>query len=165
MANRLRKTTRLDEVLRQDSLAAYTRAAGELARLDEIVGLYLDTQLNRVVRVASYREGTLTLATANSSAAGQLRYLSRIHLQRLRQHDEFCGLLRIKVVSTPPDPSSQERPAHPLQRLSPETGSLLRDLAESLGQGEVSEALRRLASHARMNGPSGSPTREDKATN
>jgi hypothetical protein len=164
MTKRLQKTTRLADVLQQDSLAAYTRAAGELARLDEIVGLYLDTQLNRVVRVASYREGTLTLATANSSAAGQLRYLSRIHLQRLRQHDEFCGLLRIKIVSTSPNPSDQEKPAKPLQRLTPETGGLLRELAESLGQGEVSEALRRLARHARMNGPSGSPTPDKNTT-
>lgn len=154
MAHRLRKTARLVEVLEQDSLAAYKQTARELARLNEILGLYLDTQLNRVVQVASYRDGTLTLATANSTAAGQLRYLSRIHLQRLRQHDEFCGLLRIKVVSAPPDMENREKPANPLQRLSPETGSLLRELAESLGQGEVSEALRRLARHARMNGPS-----------
>lgn len=156
MANRLQKTARLTEILNQDSLAAYKQTARDLARLNEILGLYLDTQLNRVVHVASWKDGTLTLATANSTAAGQLRYLSRIHLQRLRQHDEFCGLLRIRVVSAPPNPASQEKPAAPLQRLSPETGELLRELAESLGQGEVSEAVQRLARHARTDGPSGS---------
>lgn len=156
MANRLQKTARLADILEKDSLASYKQTAQALARLNDILGLYLDTQLNRVVQVASYRDGTLTLATANSSAAGQLRYLSRIHVQRLRQHDEFCGLLRIKVVSAPPDYEVREKPANPLQPLSPETGELLNELAKSLGQGEVSEALIRLARHARMNGPSGS---------
>lgn len=154
MAKRLQKTARLAEVLQKDSLAAYQQVASELARLNEIVGLYLDTQLNKVVQVASYREGTLTLATTNSSAAGQLRYLSRIHVQRLRQHDEFCGLLRIKVVSAPPEPVLPAKPDSPLQRLSPETGALLRDLADSLGPGEVSEALQRLARHGKTNGRS-----------
>ncbi|MCC6199362.1 MAG: DUF721 domain-containing protein [Moraxellaceae bacterium] len=165
MANRLHKTTRLAEILNQDSLAAYKQTAHDLARLNEILGLYLDTQLSRVVNVASWKEGTLTLATSNSTAAGQLRYLSRIHLQRLRQHDEFCGLLRIKVVSAPPNPTSREKPANPLQRLSPETGKLLKELAESLGQGEVSEAIRRLARHALTNGASNCPTPEKQATN
>lgn len=160
MANRLKKTTRLAEILDQDSLAAYKQTAHDLARLQEILGLYLDTQLNRVVHVASWKDGTLTLATPNSTAAGQLRYLSRIHLQRLRQHDEFCGLLRIKVVSSQTTPPSREKPASPLQRLSPETAGLLLELADSLGQGEVSEAVRRLARHRRTNGPTGSPTPE-----
>lgn len=164
MANRLRKTARLTEILNQDTLAAYTQTAQHLARLNEILGLYLDTQLSRVVHVTSWKDGTLTLATANSTAAGQLRYLSRIHVQRLSQHDEFCGLLRIKVVSAPSDPSSREKPAAPLQRLSPETGALLRELAESLGQGEVSEALCRLARHARINGPSSSRTPDNGST-
>lgn len=154
MAKRLKKTVRLEEVLRQDSLAAFAHVARDLARLNEILGLYLDTQLNQVVRVASYQEGTLTLATANSAAAGQLRYLSRIHLPRLRQHDEFCGLVRIKVVTTSPERATSEKPATPLRRLSPETGALLNELAESLGSGEVSEAIRLLATHARTNGPS-----------
>jgi hypothetical protein len=154
MANRLRKTARLSEILTQDSLAAYKQTAQDLARLNEILGLYLDTQLSRVVHVASWKDGTLTLATANSTAAGQLRYLSRIHLQRLRQHDEFCGLLRIRVVSTSPNPALPDKPAAPLPRLSPKTGELLRELAESLGQGEVSEAVRRLARHVQTNGPS-----------
>lgn len=154
MANRLQKTARLTEILNQDSLAAYKQTAQTLARLNEILGLYLDTQLNQVVRIASWKEGTLTLVTANSTAAGQLRYLSRIHLQRLRQHDEFCGLLRIRVVNAQPTSTHREKPAAPLQRLSPETGVLLTELAESLGQGEVSEALRRLASHTQTDGAS-----------
>lgn len=157
MAKRLQKTVRLGEVLNQDSLAAFTHAAQGLTRLSDILGLYLDTQLSRVVQVAAYKDGTLTLATANSAAAGQLRYLSRIHLQRLRQHDEFCGLVRIRVVSASPERASREKPPVPPRHLSPQTGALLNELADALGQGEVSEAIRRLATHARTNGATGLP--------
>ncbi|MGB4342884.1 MAG: hypothetical protein WBJ03_04655, partial [Moraxellaceae bacterium] len=69
-------------------------------------------------------------------------------------HDEFCGLVRIKVVTTSPERTTGEKPAAPLRRLSPETGALLNELAESLGSGEVSEAIRLLATHARTNGSS-----------
>lgn len=155
MARRLEKTTKLTEILHQGSLAALARTAQQLARLDEILGLYLDSNLRNVVQVASYKEGILTLATGNSAAAGQLRYLSRIHVQRLQQHDEFCGLSRIKVVSAPAKrEESPESPQLALPRLSPVTGALLMELAESLHGGEVSEALLRLASHTGTSGPS-----------
>lgn len=157
MARRLEKTTKLTEILHQGSLAAFAHTAQQLARLDEILGLYLDTHLRNLVQVASYKEGILTLATGNSAAAGQLRYLSRIHVQRLRQHDEFCGLSRIKVVSAPAKRetcSPGEPPPPALPRLSPATGTLLMALAESLRGEEVSEALRRLASHTGTNGQS-----------
>jgi len=157
MARRLEKTTKLTEILHQGSLAALAHTAQQLARFDEILGLYLDTHLRSVVQVASYKEGILTLATANSAVAGQLRYLSRIHVQRLRQHDEFCGLSRIKVVSAPAKRETGETGETTqlaLPRLSPATGTLLMELAESLLDGEVSEALRRLARHTGTNGQS-----------
>lgn len=154
MARRLEKTTKLTEILHQGSLAALAHRAQQLARFDEILGLYLDTHLRNLVQVASYKEGILTLATGNSAAAGQLRYLGRIHVQRLRQHDEFCGLTRIKVVSAPAKREPGETAQLALPRLSPATGTLLMELAESLRGGEVSEALRRLASHTGTNGQS-----------
>lgn len=146
---RFQKTSTLTEIITQGPLRALRERSGLIARLDSLLGFYLDERLRHQVRVASYHEGTLTLAAGNSTVAGQLRYLSRIYMQQLRQHSEFCELKRIHAVI---GPSATDRPAPqtrqpPLRRLSPQTAEMLNCLSDDLGGGEVSEALRRLARH------------------
>lgn len=146
---RLEKTSTLAEIIAQGTLGDLQARSGLAARLDALLGFYLDQKMRGLVQVASYREGTLTLACSNGTVAGQLRYLSRIYMQQLRQHGEFCDLKRISAVIQPASRQFGSGCRHPrLRRLSPATGRLLSSLSDDLGSGEVSEALRRLARHA-----------------
>ena len=149
---RLEKTATLTEIISQGALASLRERSGLINRLDTLLGFYLDARLRQLVRVASYRDGTLTLTCTNSTVAGQIRYLSRIYMQQLRQHGELCELVRIHPVighkTCTPRPGKTGKP---LRRLSASTAELLTDLSKNLGGGEVSEALRRLARHAKTN--------------
>ncbi|MFN3586869.1 MAG: DciA family protein [Moraxellaceae bacterium] len=152
MAKRLEKPSALNEILATGALSTLRQHTERLQRLDAILGLYLDSHLRPQVQVAGYAEGILTLTCGNGSLAGQLRYLSRIYMQQLRQHAEFCALDRIRVVSgvaRTTMPPARERTVPPL---SAEVGALLTAAADSLAGGEVSEALRRLARHALTDG-------------
>lgn len=146
---RQEKTVTLTEIIKQGALASLRERSGLIHRLDTLLGFYLDARLRQLVRVASYQDGTLILTCTNSTVAGQLRYLSRIYMQQLRQHDELCELVRIHAVIGRPSPASSaaRKAVNPLRRLSPATAELLLHLSEDLEGGEVSEALRRLARH------------------
>lgn len=159
---RLEKTSTLTEILAQGNLNSLKERSGLIKQLDTLLGFYLDQRLRQWVQVASYHEGTLALACSNSTIAGQLRYLSRIYMQQLRQHGEFCDLKRINAVIKPAILASHGSAlSHtPLRRLSPATAELLStlsdDLADEQGSGEVSEALRRLARHVETSRSPGS---------
>lgn len=143
---RLEKTSTLTEILAQGRLGPLKERSSRLHRMDTLLGFYLDQRLRQVVQVAGYHEGTLILACTNTTVAGQLRYLSRIYMQQLRQHAEFCDIKRITAVLSPSPPASR-RPKPAPRQLSPATAELLKDLADDLGGGEISEALQRLARH------------------
>ncbi len=149
---RQEKTVTLTEIINQGKLASLRERSGLIHKLDTLLGFYLDERLRQLVRVASYQDGTLTLTCTNSTVAGQLRYLSRIYMQQLRQHGELCELVRIQAVIGRPTPASsaavRKSPQAP-RRLSPATAELLLHLSEDLEGGEVSEALRRLARHVK----------------
>lgn len=148
------KTSSLTEILSQGRLGSLRERSSRVERLDTLLGFYLDQRLRQQVRVAGYQDGTLVLACANTTVAGQLRYLSRIYMQQLRQHAEFLDLGRIKAVIAPAAPGAT-RPRKPPRQLSPTAAGLLKALSEDLGGGEISEALQRLARH-------GSPSSEGK---
>lgn len=143
---RFQKTSTLTEILSQGKLATLKERSGLMQRLDTLLGFYLDPRLRQLVQVAAYQDDTLVLCCANSTAAGQCRYLSRIYMQQLRQHSEFCELRRISVVIAPATLTTA-RQGQRLRRLSPATAELLTALSNDLGSGEISEALRRLARH------------------
>lgn len=143
---RKEKLSTLTELLAQGRLGSLRERSSHIERLDSLLGFYLDQRLRQQVQVAGYQEGTLLLTCTNSTVAGQLRYLSRIYMQQLRQHTEFCDLGRIKAVIAP-GTALPARPAQRLRRLSPATAELLQALSEDLGEGEISEALQRLARH------------------
>jgi hypothetical protein len=149
---RLRKTHALTAIMSQGKLKALQDQLGHLDRLNTLLALHLDRQFCLHVKITSYKEGVLTLGTDNSSLASQLRYLSRIYLPQLKQHDEFCDLTRIHVSITPTNgqlTAPRQRKKAPRNQLSPQAAAHLTMLADALGGGEVSEALYRLASRAK----------------
>lgn len=151
---RLEKTSTLTEILAQGRLGSLKERSSRLHRMDTLLGFYLDARLRQQVQVAGYQDGTLVLACTNSTVAGQLRYLSRIYMQQLRQHAEFCDIKRINAVLSPSPPTGRRQGQTP-RHLSPATAELLKDLADDLGGGEISEALQRLARHGDTAGTTG----------
>lgn len=106
----------------------------------------IDPSLRSSCRLASWRGGVLTVTAADTTTATQLRYLQRILIQQLKSHPEFRDLQRlfIQVGALPPPPV--KRSANRLPRLSTDTREHLKEAADSLGNSELSEAIRRLAS-------------------
>jgi len=117
-----------------------------LVRLDAVLAERLP-QFKSQCRVAAYQEGVLTLVTSNTSLAGQIRYMQASLVNTLRQSPEFSALQRIRV--SPCETDAPERPHRPpLPPLSPDVGRMLRETADLIDDAELSEAFRRLASHA-----------------
>jgi len=117
-----------------------------LARLDAIVASRL-TVLKNACRVAAYKEGVLTLSTGNSALTGQIRYMQASLVSNLQQTPEFAEIRQIRVIDCEPAPA--RKPARPpLPPLSHSVGTMLRETADLLDDAELSEAFRRLASHA-----------------
>lgn len=163
-AKRLKKTATLTDILTQGSLGVMQSQSRLNDRLKMLLDFYLDAAQQPHVSVSSYREGTLTLMTDNSSLVGQLRYLSHIYKQRLGQHPEFCELKRIQVLLSPTTSNfdaSHPRKRPPARRLKPETAELIKRTADNLGGGKVSEALYRLASFV-LQPPADQYSKEDQ---
>lgn len=148
---RMRKVASLDEVIISKSFANVRARTKKLQRLEAILSLYINPELKTVCKIAAYEEGTLTITTPHAAAASQIRYLSRIYIQQMRQHGELQDLKRINAVATRPHipPAKTIKPAI---TLSENTVSLLESTAQELGDPELSEALMRLARHGRRSG-------------
>lgn len=107
----------------------------------------VDPSLRTSCRLASLRGGTLSVVTSHATVAGQLRYLQRLLIQQLSCHEEFRGLQRLQI--TVGDLGRRVKPQHkPLPRISESTRQHLKEVADSLGNSELSGALLRLARHA-----------------
>jgi hypothetical protein len=160
MDMRQEKVSTLTEILAQKGpLADLCERSRLITQLDTLLGFYLDSRLRQFIRVAAYQKGTLILACANSTVAGQCRYLSRIYLQQLRQHSEFYDIKHIHPVIAPLFAENHTQKTTPprLRKLSPATARLLTSFSSELGNGEVSQALRQLARHVEITGTEDAP--------
>ena len=146
---RQEKVSTLTEIFTQGTLGNLHERSCLVTQLETLLSFYLDSRLRQLVKIAAYQNGNLILACTNSTAATHFRYLNRVYIQQLRQHHEFCELqyIRTVVLSSTPTHSMKMTQA-PLEKLSPTTARLLTSLANELGEGEISEALRRLARHS-----------------
>ena len=130
--------------LRQSPLLQQLHAqAHYLAKLNAIVAEQL-TAIKDLCRVASYKDGVLTLQTTNNALSGQLRYLHNHYLQKLRQNSVFSELSRIQIMLA--DPVQAHRSLQPpLPPLSAPIRALLKETADEIKDAQLSEALRQLA--------------------
>lgn len=144
---RYRKPVKLSEILEGTPLSRIQRS-NELRRQHETIWQnQVDVSVRSSCRLHMLREGTLTIAADHQTAASQLRYLSRIIIQQLRCHAEFGGLQRLRIIVLPPV-KPPVRQAKGLPRLSAETAKHLKEVADSLGNSELSGRLKALARHA-----------------
>jgi len=144
---RMLKTASLGEIVSSKSFAKVSETTTQLAKLEAILGLYLDAGMRSACRISSFNAGTLSLVSPQTAVASHIRYLSRIITQQLRQHGEFAELKQLRVLVYSPLASPVRRPALPALRLSAATASLLRETASLLDDPEISGALERLARH------------------
>lgn len=146
---RFGRITPSSEILGSPLLRQLHAHARLLARLDIVVGERL-AHLKNVCRVAAYREGVLTLSTSNNTLAGQIRYTQASLINTLRLTTEFTDLKKIRVshgeITLQALPHRQALPPLPHA-----VGVMLRETADLVDDAELSEAFRRLASHASDN--------------
>ncbi len=144
---RFRNPTKLSDILSSSSLSRIHQS-NELRKSHETVWQnQIDSTIRSSCRLHQLREGTLTIAADHQTVASQLRYLSRIIVQQLQCHAEFRNLQRLRIIVRPALPAPK-RQANNLPRLSAATAKHLKDVADSLGNSELSGRLRALARHA-----------------
>lgn len=136
----------LTALLASPRMAALKRGNQLLATHEALWLRVVDPALRSSCRLLSWRGGVLTILAADATTATQLRYLQRILIQQLKMHAEFRELQRLFIqVGTVTQPAKLRR--KPLPTLSQSTREHLKETADSLGNSELSKALRRLASH------------------
>jgi hypothetical protein len=141
----MRKTASLGAIVSSKSFAKVRETTEKLAALEAILGLYLDAGLRTACRISSFAQGTLTLVTPQPAVAGHLRYLGRIFTQQLRQHGEFQGLERIRVLAFAASAGPAPR-TPPVPRCHSEsTAAMLKETAQMLAEPESNGARTGLA--------------------
>lgn len=135
----------LTALLASPRMSALKRSNQLLATHEALWLRVVDPSLRTSCRLLSWRGGVLTVLAADATTATQLRYLQRILIQQLKMHAEFRDLQRLLIqVGAIVSPPRQRK--KPLPRLSESTREHLKETADSLGNSELSESLRRLAS-------------------
>jgi len=107
----------------------------------------IDVSLRSGCRLHGLREDTLTVAVDSATQASQLRYLQRIILQQLQAHPAFRQVQKLRIVVMQSARQPVRKPVNPLPRLSRDTATHLRQIADLLEDPELSERLQRLARH------------------
>ena len=117
---------------------------GPLERVNRTLRGLLDPGLAEHCRVANVDRYTLVLQTDSSAWASRLRYLAPAILEKLAKKLGWKAVTHTKVLvrpELPPDRQPTARTAH----LSQESASLLRDVALSIEDPRLREALLKLS--------------------
>lgn len=145
---RYRNPTKLSDILNGSPLSRIHQS-NELRKAHETVWQnQIDSTIRSSCRLHLLRDGTLTITADNQTSASQLRYLSRIIIQQLQCHAEFRSLQRLRIVIRPA-PITPVKQAKDLPRLSATAAKHLKEVADSLGNSELSGRLRALARHVK----------------
>ena len=125
-------------------LGPLIRRARHLERVNRTLRGLLDPGLAEHCRVANVDRYTLVLQTDSSAWASRLRYLAPAILEKLAKKLGWKEVTHTKVLvrpELPPDRQPSARTAH----LSRESASLLRDVALSIEDPRLREALLKLS--------------------
>lgn len=130
-------------------LKALFNQAQRLAQLQRLVESQLQPAAREHCRVATWREGTLTLVVTDGHWATRLRYQQKRLQRQLQQLDAFVNLNRIlfkvQPVATPPRP-----PSHVID-ISDKSAETIQATAQGISDPNLRAALERLASHRKSN--------------
>jgi len=122
-----------------------TQTSRKRDELQHVLHQLLPSMLADYCQIRSYDHGVLSLHAETGSAATQLRFIQQQLFSKLKKTNAFKDLERITVrIYTPEKPFRryQHRDANPV---SPASCQAIRDTADTVGDGNLAESLRRLA--------------------
>lgn len=122
--------------------------AHHLAALDRRVADYLPPSLAPHVRVANLRDGVLVLHADSTAWRMRAHYLAPGLLEALRGLPDLAGLVSIQVRVAPAAGTPRPVSPRPL-RLSADASQCLADVADTVSDPGLRDALRRLAARGR----------------
>ena len=115
----------------------------------------LDAGMKDYVCVGNIANQILTLLTPNSAIATQLRYQAVEILKKLHQQAKHLAYLKKIEVKVSPDfyqttiSRWQEKPAHVMEKLSPQTASVLTETAAGIADPLIKKILERIATRVK----------------
>ncbi len=136
--NRLRGTPVLQELMAKAELHQQAEAQVLSA---------LPKSLAEGTRFVSCQEGELVLSAENAGKASQIRFRQHEIMARVREHELFQYVWKLKVKVSPP--RFREAPTYRKEPLSKENARLLREEAGHTKDKKLREVLEKLASHVR----------------
>ncbi|WP_298449663.1 DciA family protein [uncultured Marinobacter sp.] len=113
---------------------------------EEIIAL-LPPALAQGTRFVCCIEGELTLSADNAGRASQIRFRQHEIMEKLREHELFRFVWKLKVKVVPP--RFKEKPPAKKLVLSKENAQLLTEEAGHTKDKKLREVLEKLASHVR----------------
>ena len=115
-----------------------------LHRLNRLVSSLLGDDLRLHCQVGNVRDGVLILYVDSTAWASRLRYQAPVLLKQLQQRKGLEALSQVEVKVLPPREDSKVTKR---AELSKEASACLQGCADAIEDEELSNALRRLASH------------------
>lgn len=142
----------MNKLLKRPSrqLAGLLDTIDDLKVLSGVVMEHLDSAYADHYRLANYRQGELVLTTHSTAWATRMRYLIPELLKKLQEEPVFEALksisCRVDLVMDAKAWALLEEPSPTVRlRLTSQTRSLLKRVAESLHSSELKKAFLRLA--------------------
>lgn len=138
----------LQDILSHSSiLGEYLKKSEQFITLNRIVRKNLAPELVPYCRVKSFSDNVLLIATSSPIWGHSLRFKAPELLENLRKHPSFYAL---KAIHAKVEPLDHEQPAclvpqHPKLTLTPQSASLISEIATGVSSPKLREALLRLS--------------------
>lgn len=122
--------------------------------LNHTLNPLLDPALKAYCQVANLTNGVLVILTANAAVASQLRYQTDDLIKKLHKSPALKHIREIQIKVRPPMPTGIQRgashkKAEKVALLSPESAQILLEMAETIEDADLKEAMLRIAGHTK----------------
>lgn len=119
----------------------------KMEALHVLVSKYIDKNLLPYCKATSFANGKLTLVAANSSIASQLHIQSAELLRQLKQEELLRSIQTIHCKVQVQTTRTQRTPtkAKPIKPLSIKSARLINEIADTITDAKLREAMKRLA--------------------
>lgn len=125
----------------------------ELEQLTQKILPYLEPNIAMYCQIANLIGSKLVIIVANGSVATQLRFQTTDLLRYFKQDPFLKNILEIQCKVRPPESAMGRRrtprPLPKMQSLSPETATIVSDIAESLEDPKLRDVMRRIAKNVK----------------
>lgn len=139
---------------RYKELQTVISKAQAIDKLNGTVQELLDDELKPYCRVANLANGILVILVASGAVATQLRYRNRGLIKSLHKNPALSHIREIQIKVRPENPEAlYERPVDKTKMresatpLSPSTAQTLIDMAQTIDDPRLREAIEKIAKH------------------